>query len=92
MSSSLDTIASTLEIICYLSDLKMSTRLLLAKQPNLIPRLLAFISGNFNQITEKNAKLSALILSNICITQSTKQYFLPYEKDIFCLASCDDTV
>lgn len=92
MSSSFDAIASSLEILCYLSDLKMSTRLLLAKQQNLIPRLIALIAGNFNQVTEKNAKLSAMIISNICITQSAKRFFVPYEKDIFCLASCDDTV
>jgi hypothetical protein len=92
MSSSFDAIASTLEILCYLSDLKMNTRLLLARQPNMIPRLIALIAGNFNEITEKNAKLSAMIISNICITHAAKKYFIPYEKDLFCLASCDDTV
>jgi hypothetical protein len=70
----------------------MNTRLILAKESCLITRLIALIAGNFNKITEKNAKLSAMIISNICITSATKQFFIPYEKDLFCLATCDDTV
>jgi hypothetical protein len=70
----------------------MSTRLILAQENSLITRLIALIAGNFNKITEKNAKLSAMIISNICISSSAKKFFIPYEKDIFCLATCDDTV
>ena len=92
LSSSFDAIASSLEILCYLSDLKMNTRLILAQESALINRLIALIAGNFNKVTEKNAKLSAMIIANICITSSAKKFFIPYEKDLFCLATCDDTV
>lgn len=92
LSSSFDAITSSLEILCYLSDLKISTRLHLARESALITRLIALIAGNFNAVTEKNAKLSAIIISNICITSTAKKLFLPFEKDIFCLATCDDTV
>jgi hypothetical protein len=87
-----DVVESSLEILCYLSDLKMSTRLILAKKNNLISRLLALIGGNVNKHSEKIAKLSAIILSNLCVTPATKQHFVPFEKDIFCLATIDDTV
>jgi hypothetical protein len=72
LSSSLDLIASSLEVLCYLSDLKMSTRLILAKESSLIQRLIALIAGNCYKATEKNAKLSAMIISNICITSAAK--------------------
>lgn len=75
-----------------MSDLKLSTRLHLARESALVSRLIALIAGNFNSVTEKNAKLSAIIISNICITSAAKKLFLPFEKDIFCLATCDDTV
>lgn len=87
-----DPVESSLEILCYLSDLKGSTRAFLAQKNNLIPRLLALIAGNSSKMTEKIAKLSALILSNLCEGPSAQSYFVPYEKDIFCLASIDESV
>lgn len=87
-----DSVESSLEILCYLSDLKGSTRAFLAQKTNLIPRLLALIAGNLTKVTEKIAKLAALILSNLCEGPSAQSYFVPYEKDIFCLASIDDSV
>ena len=83
---------SCLEILCYLSDLKMSTRVFLSKKNNLLSRLLALIGSNVSKSSEKTAKLSSLILSNLCVTPASKQCFIPYEKDIFCLATTDDTV
>jgi len=50
------------------------------------------IAGNHNGYTEKIAKLSAVILSNIAITPAAKVYFLPYERDMFFLACSDDSV
>lgn len=91
-STSYETIESSLEILCYLSDLKISTRLFLAKKNNLIPRLLAIIAGNVSKNNEKIPKLAALILSNLSVAPSAKQYFLPFERDIFSLATIDDTV
>lgn len=70
----------------------MSTRLLLARKTNFIPRLIALIAGNHNIYTEKIAKLSAVILSNIAITPAAKVYFLPYERDMFSLSCADDSV
>ena len=90
--SSLEIIESCLEILCYLSDLKMSTRQVLARKAYFIPRLIALIAGNHNVLTEKIAKLSAVILSNISITPAAKVYFLPYERDMFFLACADDSV
>lgn len=92
MSTTTDPIESSLDLLCYLSDLRMSTKLLLAKKRNLIPRLLALIAGNTSETTEKMAKLSATILWNLCKSPAAKQFFVPYEKDIFCLATIDETV
>ena len=87
-----EVLESALEILCYLSDLKMSTRLYLAKRPNLIPRLLALIAGNISKQAEKTAKLASMILQNLAVAPATKQYFVAYEKDIFSIATIDDTV
>lgn len=91
-SSNIDSVESSLEILCYLSDFKTSTRLFLAKKPNLIPRLLALIAGNISKSVEKTAKLAAAVLANLCAPPSARQYFVPYEKDIFSLATIDETV
>ena len=87
-----ESVESSLEILCYLSDFKTSTRLYLAKKPNLIPRLLALIAGNISKSVEKTAKLAAAILANLCAPPGAKQCFAPFEKDIFCLAAIDETV
>jgi hypothetical protein len=37
-------------------------------------------------------KLAALTLNNIAMAPSSRKYLLPYEKDLFIVASTDDTV
>lgn len=60
-----------LEFLCYISDLKISTRILIAKHPKLLMRTVALLSSGQSRvpgdrISDKNAKIAALTLSNLC--------------------------
>lgn len=67
-----------LEFLCYLSDLRMSTRISLAKQPRLILRLVALLASGIGKSNDKIMKLAGLTISNISIPPSSKKYLAPY--------------
>jgi hypothetical protein len=81
-----------LELLCYLSDLKMSTKVLIAREPKCLARLVAMLATGAGKQSEKCNRLAAFILSNISTAPAAKTYFLPYEKDLFVIASCDESV
>ncbi|CAD8059813.1 unnamed protein product [Paramecium sonneborni] len=96
-----------LEFFCYLSDLKMATRLSIAKHPKILQRLVAILSigqiknnslkqqeprNNQDKINEKHVKLAAITLNNISQAPAAKQYLLIFEKELFLVAASDETV
>eukprot|EP01016_Furgasonia_blochmanni_P006656 TRINITY_DN12677_c0_g1_i1.p1 TRINITY_DN12677_c0_g1~~TRINITY_DN12677_c0_g1_i1.p1 ORF type:complete len:520 (-),score=157.82 TRINITY_DN12677_c0_g1_i1:133-1635(-) len=81
-----------LEVLCFVSDLKMSTRVTLAKEAKLLSRLVANLHSSAIKGHERITKLSALILSNISLAPAAKSFFLPFERDIFVVAATDETI
>ena len=83
---------SVLEFFCFLSDLKMSTRVALAKQPKLLMRLIGLLGSGVSKHNEKITKLAALTLNNISIAPASRVHLHPFEKDLFIVAATDDSV
>ena len=81
-----------LEFLCFLSDLKMSTKVQLAKEPKLLMRLIGLLSSGVGKSNEKITKLAALTLNNIAMAPASRMYMLPFEKDLFIVASSDESV
>lgn len=88
--NSMDVVERVLEIICHFSDLKISTRVLFAKQPHFFQRLIAIIAGNSSRCHEKLTRIAALIINNIIVTPAARVYLKPFEEDIFLIASADE--
>jgi len=66
MSRNLETRESTLEILCTISDRKISLKQKIAKQNKCIERLIGLIaSGGQTQNEEKLSQLAALTLANL---------------------------
>lgn len=49
----------TLEFLCFLTDLKMSTRVRLAKEPKLLSRLVALLASGGQNSMQKIVSLAA---------------------------------
>ncbi|KAL4509398.1 hypothetical protein ABPG72_018329 [Tetrahymena utriculariae] len=103
-----------LEFLCFLSDLRMATRVQLARHPKLIMRMVGLLSsgvmkqnrqlpshlqsqqhnqqGEGERNSEKITKLAALTLSNISLAPLSRAYLKPFERDLFVVASTDETV
>lgn len=91
ISGTVEIVERVLEIICYFSDLKITTRMLLARQPNFFPRLIALIAGRPGS-NEKIARVSLMIINNIIVTAAARVYLKPLEKEMFLICSADETV
>lgn len=63
---------SVLEFLIFLSDLKMATKVLVAKHPKAILRLVGMLVGGTGKTSDKVTKLSALILSNLSNAPAAK--------------------
>lgn len=92
ISPSVEVREGVLELLCFLSDLKMSTRVAIARQPKLVMRLIALLSSGVGRKNDKITKLCALILINISLAPAAKGYLLPYERDLFIVAATDECV
>jgi hypothetical protein len=92
ISNSHDVREGVLELLTFLSDLKMSTRVAIAKQPKCINRLIALMCSGSGKQNDKVAKLCALILSNISMAPASKAHFHPFERDLFVVAATDESV
>ena len=88
--NSMEVVERVLEIICHFSDLKISTRVLFAKQPHFFQRLVAIIAGNSARCHEKLSRVAGLIINNIIVTPSARPFFKPFERDLFAIASTDE--
>ena len=92
ISPSIEVREGVLELLCFLSDLKMSTRVSIARQPKCVMRLIALLSSGVGKKNDKITKLCALILSNVSLAPASKSYLLPYERDLFIVAATDECV
>jgi len=81
-----------LEFLCYLSDLKMATKVAIAKHSKSILRLVGLLVSGAGKNGDKITKLSAYILSNLSTAPAAKMYFLPFERDLFVVAASDESV
>jgi hypothetical protein len=83
---------AALEILCTLSDQKLSTRVKIAKAKRCLSGLVGLLtsSSQSDEIEDKHAKMSALILSNLSGAPSICKLFLPYESHIFMVAGVDE--
>ena len=70
----------------------MSTKVQLAKEPKLLMRLIGLLSSGVGKSNEKITKLAALTLNNIAMAPASRMYMLPFEKDLFIVASSDESV
>lgn len=82
-----DVVERVLEIICHFSDLKISTRVLFAKQKFFFTRLVALMAGNASKSPEKLSRIAAIIINNVIITPASRIYLKPHEKSLFAIAS-----
>ncbi|KAM3143229.1 hypothetical protein pb186bvf_004561 [Paramecium bursaria] len=90
-----------LEIFCYLTDLKMATRLQIAKHPKILQRITAILTSGQckasqqksmnDKINERHVKCAAITLGNISQAPASKQYLQYYEKEIMIVAASDET-
>lgn len=92
ISNSSDMVERVLEIICHFSDLKVSTRVLLAKQGFLFTRLIALLAGSLEKNNDKVGKICVIILNNLMITPATRSHLKFYEKDLFMIATASETL
>lgn len=88
--NSMEVVERVLEIFCHFSDLKISTRVLFARQPHFFQRLVAIIAGNSAKSQDKLTRVAALIISNILVTPVTRPFFKPLERELFAIASVDE--
>ena len=92
LHSSCELRETVLELLCFLSDLGMHTRVQLAKHPKCLLRLVALLGSGAGKCRLKTARLCAMILNNIAYAPAAKNYFLPFEKDLFIVAGSDEVV
>lgn len=90
ISNSSDMVERVLEIICHFSDLKVSTRVLLAKQMFVFTRLIALLAGSIEKNNDKVGKICVIILNNLMVTPATRAYLKFYEKDLFMIATTSE--
>jgi len=76
----------------YLSDLKMTTRVALAKHPKILMRIVALLGSGVGNASEKSTKLAALVLSNINVAPASRTYMMAFERDILLVAATDPGV
>lgn len=92
ISNQAEFVERILEIICHFSDLKVATRVLLAKQEFFFSRLIALLAGNLNKKSEKISKICVIILSNLIVTPATRIHLKLFENDLFLIASTNESM
>ena len=92
ISNQAEFVERILEIICPFSDLKVATRVLLAKQEFFFSRLIALLAGNLNKKSEKISKICVIILSNLIVTPATRIHLKLFENDLFLIASTNESM
>jgi len=84
---------AVLEILCPISDRKITTKLKIAKEPHCIKRLVGLLCCSpETEVEMKIAKLAALTLANLSLAPSIKDQLMIYEPEIMMVASSDKMV
>jgi ARID/BRIGHT DNA binding domain len=85
---------SVLEILCTLSDQSLSTKVKIASAPNCLENLTKLLtsSSQTDEAEDKQAKMAAIILSNLSTAPNNCHRFLPYDGEIFIVAACDERI
>ena len=83
---------AVLEILCTMSDQSLSTRVKITQAPRCLEGLTALLSSVSlsEEGDDKQAKMAALILSNLTAAPSTCHLFKPYERQILLVAAADE--
>lgn len=93
LSKNMETREAALEILCYISDRKIETKIKIANQKNCIKRLVALIAaGSHTPGEERVSKLAALTLSNLNMVTKNKKLIMPYEQELALIAASDEHV
>jgi hypothetical protein len=85
---------AVLEILCTMSDQSLSTRVKITQSPRCLEGLVALLSSVSlsEDGDDKQAKMAALILSNLTAAPSTCHLFRPYERQILLVAATDERI
>lgn len=93
LSKNMETREAALEILCYISDRKIETKVKIATQKNCIKRLVALIAaGSHTPGEERVSKLAALTLSNLNMVTRNKKLITPYEQELALIAASDENI
>lgn len=85
---------AVLEILCTMSDQSLSTRVKITQAPRCLEGLVGLLSSVSlsEEGDDKQAKMAALILSNLTAAPSTCHLFQPYERQILMVAAADERI
>eukprot|EP00743_Colponemidia_sp_Colp-15_P002852 GILK01003085.1.p1 GENE.GILK01003085.1~~GILK01003085.1.p1 ORF type:complete len:572 (+),score=109.57 GILK01003085.1:107-1717(+) len=78
-----------LEVLYSLSDLGMSTKMRIARQPNCIRRLVALLAAGVGNGTERGPRMAAGTLSNLSLAPANQALFIPFEQELALVAASD---
>ncbi|OMJ77982.1 hypothetical protein SteCoe_22303 [Stentor coeruleus] len=85
---------SVLEILCTLSDQSLATKVKIASAPKCLENLVKLLtsSSQTDEAEDKQAKMSAIILSNLATAPNNCKRFLPFDGELFAVAACDERI
>jgi hypothetical protein len=85
---------SVLEILCTLSDQSLSTKVKIASAPKCLENLVKLLtsSSQTDEAEDKQAKMAAIILSNLSTAPNNCRRFLPFDGELFVVAACDERI
>lgn len=85
---------SVLEILCTLSDQSLSTKVKIASAPMCLENLVKLLtsSSQTDEAEDKQAKMAAIILSNLSTAPNNCFRFLPFDGELFTVAACDERI
>ena len=85
---------SVLEILCTLSDQNLATKVKIASAPKCLENLVKLLtsSSQTDEAEDKQAKMAAIILSNLSTAPNNCFRFLPFDGELFTVAACDERI
>ena len=85
---------SVLEILCTLSDQSLSTKVKIASAPKCLENLVKLLTSTSqtDEAEDKQAKMAAIILSNLSTAPNNCKKFLPFDGELFAVAACDERI
>ena len=85
---------SVLEILCTLSDQSLSTKVKIASAPGCLENLVRLLTSTSqtDEAEDKQAKMAAIILSNLSTAPNNCKRLLPFDAELFAVAACDERI